>query len=350
MCHPWPPALAVRVFTDAPPRRADDDGCVSQLAAYPGASEVDIALRDGSTLHVRPVAAEDRPAIEAFLAGLSRESIGFRFFGAVNLEWVADWSVDVDYADRYALVAVTGGVQLRRSWRTPRTCATGGERAEVAFLVADAWQGRGIATIMLAHLAAAAQAHGIALFTAEVLPAQPPHDRGLPRQRLPGRAALQRRGDRDRAADLALGRPRWSASSEREQTAAVAALRSFLCPRSVAVIGASRRRRHGGRRRSCATSSPAASRGRSTRSTAARARVQGRRAHDRRCARRARRRSTSRWWRSPRRRSRRVARECGAAGVRALLVISAGFAETGREGAARQQRAARDLPRDAACG
>ena len=78
------------------------------------------------------------------------------------------WSVDVDYADRFALVAETGAP----SRIVAHACymRIDGERAEVAFLVADAWQGRGISTIMLAHLAAIAVHHGIGTFVAEVLP------------------------------------------------------------------------------------------------------------------------------------------------------------------------------------
>ena len=75
---------------------------------YPSEREADIALRDGSTAHVRPVRASDRPAIRAFLDALSPDSIAFRFFGMPNLEWVTSWSVDVDYSDRFALVAETG--------------------------------------------------------------------------------------------------------------------------------------------------------------------------------------------------------------------------------------------------
>jgi acetate---CoA ligase (ADP-forming) len=123
-------------------------------AVYPAGEEVD-ALRDGSSLHIRPVRDADRAAIRTFFQGLSGESRSFRFFGAPNLDWVTNWSVDVDYADHYALVATTGpdraivahGVYVR----------TDPGRAEVAFVVADAWQGRGIATIMLTHLAAAAE-------------------------------------------------------------------------------------------------------------------------------------------------------------------------------------------------
>jgi len=141
---------------------------VSVSPSYPRDREADVVLRDGSTVHVRPVRGDDEAQIREFLEGLSPESIGFRFFGAPDLNWVTAWSVDVDYADRFALVAVSGA--------TPAIIAhaayirTGDDKAEVAFLVADAWQGHGIATILLAHLAAIAEPLGITTFTAEVLP------------------------------------------------------------------------------------------------------------------------------------------------------------------------------------
>src|SRR6266540_3007330 len=76
---------------------------------YPAHREVDVALRDGSTVHVRPVRRDDRDAILALFRDMSAESRWLRFFsGAVNLERVADSSVDVDYRDRYGLVATAG--------------------------------------------------------------------------------------------------------------------------------------------------------------------------------------------------------------------------------------------------
>ena len=83
----------------------------STAVAYARAREADVALRDGSTLHVRPVSGDDRAAIHAFLKALSPEALGFRFFGAVDLDWVADWSVEVDDGERIALVATTGSQQ-----------------------------------------------------------------------------------------------------------------------------------------------------------------------------------------------------------------------------------------------
>jgi acetate---CoA ligase (ADP-forming) len=130
--------------------------------------EVDVALRNGSTLHLRGVREGDAPAIRAFFEALSVESIGLRFFGMPNFDWVTEWAAEVGHhAHRYGLVATAGAAQTIVGHGA--YIRGGGDSAEVAFVVADAWQGEGIATIMLGQLAAAAREEGITVFTAEVL-------------------------------------------------------------------------------------------------------------------------------------------------------------------------------------
>ena len=140
----------------------------TDTVVYPSEAEADIVLRDGSTVHVRPARREDRDAIRAFLDGVSPDAIWFRFFSMTDLDWAADWSADVDYRERFALVVETGSP--RRIIAHAAYVRLAPDRAEVAFLVSDAWQGQGIATILLAHLAERAAAHGITSFVAEVLP------------------------------------------------------------------------------------------------------------------------------------------------------------------------------------
>lgn len=135
---------------------------------YPCEREVGAVLRDGSTIHVRPVRASDEPAIREFLERVSPDSIALRFFGAPDLDWVVSWSVDVDYADRFALVAESD--EPRRIIAHAAYVRESADRAEVAFLVADAWQEHGISTILLSQLAEVAVQHGISTFTAQVLP------------------------------------------------------------------------------------------------------------------------------------------------------------------------------------
>ncbi len=301
------------------------------MAAYPSAHVVDVALRDGSTLHIRPVSERDAPAIKRFLGTLSAESIGFRFFGSPDLDWVCEWSVDVDYSDRYALVASTGPEQAIVAHGAYMRLDE--HRAEVAFMVSDAWQGRGIATIMLAHLAAAAEEHGISTLFAEVLPHN--HrmidvfdESGFPVKRHRTQDVIEIE------LPTSMSEQTLDHFERREETAAVAALHSFLQPRSVAVVGASRRRRTiGGELWHNLIAGGFTGEAHAVNDKART--VQGRRAY----------RSIARVpgpvdmavIAIPAERVAGVARECAAAGVRALLVISGGFGEAGPAGEERQR-------------
>jgi acyl-CoA synthetase (NDP forming)/GNAT superfamily N-acetyltransferase len=309
----------------------DTTGRAPQAGAYPGAHDVDVALKDGSSLHVRPVRGTDTGAIRSFLEGLSLESIGFRFFGSPNLDWVCDWSVDVDYADRYALVATTGsGGEIVAHAAYMRLDE---RRAEVAFVVADAWQGLGIATIMLAHLAAAAGERGISTFFAEVLP----HNHRMIDVFAQSGFPVTRHAMSD-AIEIELPTSISPQTAEhfeqRERVAAVAALRGFLTPRSVAVIGASRRRRtiggelwhnlaQGGFTGAAYAVNEKARRVQGERSYPSIATVPGP--------------VDMAVIATPAERVAGVARECAQAGVRSLLVISGGFGEAGRAGEKRQR-------------
>ena len=303
----------------------------STAAAYPYEREADVVLRDGATTHVRPVRADDAAAVHKFLESLSPDSIGYRFFGAANLDWATQWSVDVDYADRFALVVESGN---------PRAIVAHAlyvridpDRAEVAFVVADAWQGRGISTILLAHLAEVAGAHGISTFVADVLP----HNHrmidvfrrsGFPvdLHSVPGALEIE--------LPTSLSAGAIEQFEERERSAAVAAVKSFLEPRSVAVIGASRRRGTiggeilhnllaGGFRGAVYAVNDKADIVQSLPAYRSVAEIPGG--------------VELAVVAVPAEGVVSVARECAAAGVRALLIVSSGFAETGEEGAARQR-------------
>jgi acetyl coenzyme A synthetase (ADP forming)-like protein len=303
-------------------------------AAYPAEREAEIALADGSTVHVRPVRPEDKPAIREFLDGVSEESIAFRFFGAINLDWVANWAVDIDYADRFALVVETGAPRRIIAHAAYIRLGPGdaAQRAEVAFLVADAWQGRGISTILLAHLAAVAEQHGIGTFTAEVLPSNHRMIEVFRRSGFPPEVRSSAEGI-EVEMPTSLSAEALARFEERERRAAIAAVRTFLKPASVAVIGASRD--HGSvggqllhnvlasefqgvvyavnEHADVVQSLPAYHSIRDLPASVELAIVV-----------------------VPAERVVGVARECAEAGVRALLVISAGFGETGAEGVQRQ--------------
>jgi GNAT superfamily N-acetyltransferase len=137
-------------------------------ADYPADLESDVRLADGQTTKVRPILPSDLDALQALHASLSDESIYFRFFGPRRHLPQADFErfVNVDYMDRLALVALVDGelVAVARYDKEP-----GRAEAEVAFTVRDDQQGRGIATVLMEHLAAAAVAVGIRQFSAETL-------------------------------------------------------------------------------------------------------------------------------------------------------------------------------------
>ena len=137
-------------------------------ARYPVERETDVVLHDGAALHLRPVRAEDGEAMRASLDSVSPDSISLRFFGTPDLNWATEWSVKVDYSDRFGLVVETGDpvAIVAHAAYTRIDC----ERAEVAFLVADGWQGRGISTILLAQLAEVAEQHGFSTLFAQMLP------------------------------------------------------------------------------------------------------------------------------------------------------------------------------------
>ena len=302
------------------------------MSGYPREREADIALRDGSTAHVRPVRADDREAIRAFLDGLSQDSITFRFFGRPNLDWVVNWAVDVDYTDRFALVAETG--------EQPRITAHAayvrghGTSAEVAFLVADELQGQGISSTLLVHLAEVARRNGIETFTAEVLPINHRMVEVFRHSGFP----VEVRSEPDAISvtfPTSLTTDAIARFEERDRVAAVAAIRAFLEPRSVAVIGASRRPETigGALLRNLLT---AGFTGEVHAVNPAAESVHGLHAY---------RSVVDIPWPVdlavvvvPAEEVLAAARDCARAGVRALLVISSGFAEAGEAGAERQRQ------------
>ncbi len=209
---------------------------VGEEAAYPAHREADVVLRDGSTVHVRPVRAEDRAALLEFHRGLSRESLALRFFtAAVDLEWVVDRMSAMDQRGRYGLLATLGGRPVGHAV----FIATGEDRAEMALAVADELQGHGLGTLLIGHLAEAASRAGFLMFEAEVMPEnrrmiEVIRETGFPVEMRAEPGAIVVRFP------TALTGSALERFERREQTAAVAALRGFLAPRSVAVVGASR--------------------------------------------------------------------------------------------------------------
>ncbi|GAA1764956.1 GNAT family N-acetyltransferase [Luedemannella helvata] len=134
------------------------------------AGEADVLLADGATVHIRPIQPEDADAVVALHSRFSERTRYLRYFSPYPRIPAADLRrfVNVDHHDREALVVSSGG-QLIAIGRYERL-GDGSPDAEVAFVVEDAHQGRGIGSVLLEHLAAAAPRAGITRFVAEVLP------------------------------------------------------------------------------------------------------------------------------------------------------------------------------------
>jgi acetate---CoA ligase (ADP-forming) len=198
-----------------------------------------VLLRDGSTLRLRAPVTADIDALVAFLDGLSRRSLYLRFHGlpTVNRRLLEAF-VDPDWHERGHLVGeLDGRVIALASYVRLRDPAA----AEVAFAVADDYQQRGIGTRMLEQLAARAAAVGIERFVAEVLPDN--------RQMLRVFEAVGFEATRTNESgtvevvfEIAPTAHYLERVDERDHLASVASLRPFFAPTSVAVLGASRRR------------------------------------------------------------------------------------------------------------
>jgi acyl-CoA synthetase (NDP forming)/GNAT superfamily N-acetyltransferase len=205
--------------------------------AYPAHWEADVVLRDGRTCHVRPITPEDADRLVAFHSRLSAETIYFRFFAPYPE--LSDRDVDrftrVDHVDRVALVATEGGELIG----VARYERLGHLDAEVAFVVRDDHQGRGLGAVLLEHLAAAAWERGVRRFVAEVLP---DNRRMLGTFREAGYVVSQRMEDGvfHLTFDLDPTEQVLTVRAAREHRSEARSVERLLNPAGVAVIGASR--------------------------------------------------------------------------------------------------------------
>ena len=207
----------------------------------------DALLRDGSSVHIRAIRPDDKQRLLALFERLSSRSVYFRFFQ--TKQRLSDeelrYFTELDFTRDVALVAtlregqeehIIGVGRYFRMHEHGQPTA----HAEVAFTVADAHQGRGVGTLLLEHLAAIARMQGIDTFEAYVLgennrmlevfeasgfTVQRALDTGVFHVSFPTAETPQVR----------------AASTERERVAAAQSVRALLNPRSVAVVGVSRR-------------------------------------------------------------------------------------------------------------
>ncbi|MBL8111581.1 MAG: GNAT family N-acetyltransferase, partial [Acidobacteria bacterium] len=138
------------------------------MLPYPAEDEGTVLLRDGTPVFMRPMRAADAMALLRTYDRLSEETLYFRFFSVPPRDAKkAEYLADVDYDGRYALVAevrgeIVAGARYERLAERP-------ECAETAFTIEDAWQGRGLGSLLLERLVKAARRRGIATLEAELL-------------------------------------------------------------------------------------------------------------------------------------------------------------------------------------
>ncbi|MFK4146857.1 GNAT family N-acetyltransferase [Streptomyces sp. NPDC004065] len=311
---------------------------------YPAHWEADVVLRDGGTARIRPITAEDADRLVSFYEQVSDESKYYRFFAPYPRLSAKDVHrfTHHDFVDRVGLAATVGG-EFIATVRYDRIGADGApatgpsDEAEVAFLVQDAHQGRGVASALLEHIAAVARERGIRRFTAEVLPANTKMikvftDAGYTQKRSFEDGVVHLEFDIE-PTDRSLAVQR-----AREQRAEARSVRRLLTPGSVAVVGVGRT--PGGVGRSILGNIRDA--GFTGRLHAVnRAFEEGREEIDGVPAHRSVREIDGpvdlAVLAVPAEHVPQVVTECGEHGVQGLVVISAGYAESGPEGRERQR-------------
>lgn len=204
-------------------------------ASRPADSAHDVLLADGGSARIRPVRADDAPRIAEFHRALSLETVEFRYFTGLRVlpPLLLKRFSQPDPARDLVLVAEIGDalIALASAHRKP-----GEDTAEVAFVVSDAQQGRGLGTLLLEELATRARSLGIAYFRADTLTRNRAmlrvfHDAGFDVERVPDSTVVH--------LHFPIGEtPRAQAAHERrEHHAEARSLRRLVAPKSVLLAG-----------------------------------------------------------------------------------------------------------------
>ncbi|ELS57116.1 bifunctional acetate--CoA ligase family protein/GNAT family N-acetyltransferase [Streptomyces viridochromogenes] len=213
---------------------------------YPAHWEADVVLRDGGTARIRPITVDDAERLVSFYEQVSDESKYYRFFAPYPRLSAKDVHrfTHHDFVDRVGLAATVGGefiatVRYDRIGADGMPASAPADEAEVAFLVQDAHQGRGVASALLEHIAAVARERGIRRFAAEVLPANTKMikvftDAGYTQKRSFEDGVVRLEFDLE-PTDRSL-----AVQYAREQRAEARSVQRLLVPGSVAVVGTGR--------------------------------------------------------------------------------------------------------------
>lgn len=205
---------------------------------YPSHWEADVVLRDGGTAHLRPIRPDDADGLQRFHLAQSPESVYLRFFAPMPRLSERDLHrfTHVDHRDRVAFVITVNDdiIGIGRYDRVEPTAA------EVAFNIADSHHGRGVGSVLLEHLAAAARENGVHRFVAEVLPQ---NRKMMSVFRDAGYEVRHRYEDGviSLGFDIDPTEKSLAVMESREHRAEARSVHALLNPASVALIGASRR-------------------------------------------------------------------------------------------------------------
>ncbi|MFB9816104.1 bifunctional acetate--CoA ligase family protein/GNAT family N-acetyltransferase [Paeniglutamicibacter sulfureus] len=205
---------------------------------YPSHWEADVVLRNGSTAHLRPIQPSDADNLQKMHRGQSEASVYMRYFTYKSSLTAKELKrfTEVDHVNRVAFVVIRGediiGVGRYDRLDDPTD-------AEVAFNISDAYQGMGVGSILLEHLAAAARENDIESFSAEVLP----ENRKMLTVFAEAGYAVKRHFDEGVVMlEFPIDPTEKSRAvmESREHRAEAKSLAGLLAPGSIAVIGASR--------------------------------------------------------------------------------------------------------------
>jgi acyl-CoA synthetase (NDP forming)/GNAT superfamily N-acetyltransferase len=208
---------------------------------------VDRILRDGTSIHVRAIRPDDKARLLDHFARLSAHSVYFRFFRAKKrlTDDELRQFTELDFDQRVGLVATLrrdGDEQIVGVGRYAKleTAPGAPSRAEVAFAVADAHQGRGVGSILLEHLAAIARTSGVEELEADVLGENNRMLSVFSRSGYTVKRSLEG-GVFHLTFPIEATDESLAVEHRRERAAAAASVRAILQPAAVAVVGASSR-------------------------------------------------------------------------------------------------------------
>ena len=141
---------------------------MSDIANY----SADEFLRDGSPVEIRALRPDDETDMLAAVERTSQQSLQRRFFAMKRhfSERERNFFMQIDFSNHVALVALVREAEQQMIVGGGRYVVFATGRAEMAFVVVDSWQGRGIASLLIRHLIKIAGLAGLRELTAEVLP------------------------------------------------------------------------------------------------------------------------------------------------------------------------------------